>query len=166
MFRFSHDKRFRLGCSFEEFTRTATQLAEMVKTASPTASVEVLTCEDRKTHKYSQVTIIAEEVTEALKGRRSYTLEDLTKDVWDRSMSLQLTINLDPKPCMICLSLDRREEPGSMKFYGQSVEPSLQDLIIDTFARPSFFVAIGDGYPKPSSFNFEFVTRKLGFRPR
>jgi len=164
MFRFSRNKRFWQAVTFAEFTAAARRLVEQVEAVRASATVEVLTCEDTVTHKYSQVTFWAEEVTEALKGRKSYTLEGLTEEVWERTMSVQLTLrdDSDPKPSMICLSCDRRSEPRSMKFYGQSVEQELCDQICDQFARPSFRFTIGDGYSKPSAFNLEFGQRLTG----
>lgn len=168
MFRFSRDKRFLSRIQFGEFAQTAALVAEMIKTARPSVEVEILTTEDSHTHQYSQVTFMADEVTEALKGRKSYTLEEFTEMVWSRSMSVQLTLkdDADPKPFMICLSLDKRDEPRSMKFYGQAVEQEIVDRICDTFSRPSFFWSIGDGYSKPSDFNLAFGQRLTGMRLR
>lgn len=165
MFRFSRDKRFYSRISFAEFTQTAGSLAAMTKEARPDASVEILTTEDFHTYQYSQVTFEADEVTEALKGRKSYPLEDFVNDVWSRSMSVQLTIKdeSDERPFMICLSLDK-DEPKSMKFYGQAVEQRLVVLIRETFSIPSFFYKVGDGYSKPSAFNLAFSERITGIR--
>ncbi len=165
MFRFSRDKRFYSRISFEEFSQAATMLAAMANKARSSAKVEILTTEDTHTHLYSQVTFMADEVTEALKGRKSYSFEEFTDDVWSRSMSAQLTIKdeADLKPFMICLSFDK-DEPRSMKFYGQAVEQELIDLIHDTFSSPSLFYKVGDGYSKPSAFNFAFGQRLTGIR--
>lgn len=149
MFIFSRDKRFHSRISFEEFVQVATTLAAMTMKARLSASVEILTTEDTHTYQYSQGTFKADEVTEALKGRKSYSLEEFTDDVWSRSMSVELILKdeADPKPFMICLSLDK-DESQSMKFYGQALEQELVDLIRDTFSRPSFFYKIGDGYSR------------------
>jgi len=165
MFRFSRDKRFYSRISFEEFFQVATTLVAMVKKARSSAIVEILTTEDTHTHLYSQVTFMADEVTEALKGRKSYSLEEFTNEVYSRSMSVQLTLKdeADSKPFMICLSLDK-DESRSMKFYGQAVEQELVNLIHDSFSSPSFFYKVGDGYSKPSAFNFAFGQRLTGIR--
>lgn len=165
MFRFSRDKRFYSRISFEEFTQAAVTLVAMTKKARPSTSVEIFTTEDVHTHQYSQVTFVADEVTEALKGRKSYSLEEFIDDVWSRSMSVHLTLKdeADPRPFMVCLSLDK-DESQSMKFYGQAVEQELVDLICDTFSNPSFFYKVGDGYSKPSAFNQAFGERLTGIR--
>lgn len=166
MFRFSRDKRFFSQIQFEEFAQVAVLVVEIVKTARPGVELEILTTEDLHTYQYSKVTFVADEVTEALKGRKSYTFEDFTEEVWNRSMSVKLTFtdDCDPKPFMICLSLDKLDEPRSMKFYGQAVEQKLVDNICDTFSRPTFFFSIGDGYSKPSDFNLAFGQQLTGIR--
>lgn len=167
MFRFSRDKRFfARTTSFEEFMQAVTELAETTKKVRPLVSIELITCEDAETHRYAHVTFVADEVDEALKGRKTYALEEFTKEVWERSMDVQLTLKdaNDSKPFMICLSLDKRDEPRSMKFYGQAVEQELVDHIRDTFSHSSFFWSIGDGYSKPSAFNLEFGQRLTGIR--
>ena len=167
MFRFSRDKRYFRHISFLEFAETAKKLAELTKSSRPNANVEMLTCEDMNTHQYSHVTFMADEVTEARKGRKSYPLEgEFTKEVWERSMSVQLTLkdDADPEPFMICLSCDKQDKPRSMQFYGQCVEQELFDRIYETFSHPSFFYAIGDGYSKPSAFNLKFGKKLTGIR--
>lgn len=166
MFRFSRDKRYLSQITFAEFSQAAALLTKMTKAARPNASVEILTTEDAHTHQYSHVTFMADEVTEAMKGRKSYTLDEFTDEVWNRSMSAQLTLkdDTDPQPFMLCLSLDRQDEPRSMKFYGQAVEQELTDRIHEIFSRPSTFYSIGDGYPKPSAFNLAFGLHLTGIR--
>lgn len=152
MFRFSRDKRFHSRISFEEFMQAAIMLVAMTKKARPSASVEILTTEDSRTHRHSQATFEADEVADALKGRKSYSLEEFTDDIWNRSMSVQLTLRdiEDPKPFMICLSHDK-DQMQSIKFYGQDVEQEHVQLIRNTFSSPSFFYKVGDGYSKPSA---------------
>lgn len=158
MLRFSRDKRFLSRISFDEFVQAATLLALMANEARPNVTVEILTTEDSHTHQFSHVTFMADEVTEALKGRKSYSLEKFTQDVWKRSMSAKLTIkdNTDPNPFMICLSLDKKDEPRSMKFYGQETGKELAERIYDSFSHANFFFSIGDGFSRPSAFNFAF----------
>jgi hypothetical protein len=108
---------------------------------------------------------MADEVTEALKGLKSYLLEEFTDDVWSRSMNVQLkfTDEVDSKLFMICLSLDK-DESRSMKFYGQAVEQELVDRIHDSFSIPSLLYKVGDGYSKPSAFNLAFGQKLTGIR--
>ncbi len=164
MFRFSRDKRFLLSVSFSDFARTARDLVQAVQAERPGASVLVLTCEDPTTHAYSQVTFAANEVTDALQQRREYSLEELTGDVWSRSLSIQIVIKdpNDPAPFMICVSCDKHSDGGRINFYGQCVNDGLMDLIHQVFGRSSFAFSIGDGYPRHSSFNLKFGERITG----
>ncbi len=163
MFRFSRNRRV-LSVGFDEFMRVATSLVKMTKEARPHASVGVLTCEDMDSYQYSQATFMADEATDALEGRKSYALEKFDAEVWSRSMSAQLTLKdaSDPKPFMICLSLDRKDEPRSMMFYGQAVEQELTDRIMAAFRHSSTLYSIGDGYGKPSASNPAFGRRLTG----
>jgi hypothetical protein len=164
MFRFSRDKRFLLSVSLSDFLRTSRNLAQVVQAERPGASVLVLTCEDPTTHAYSQVTFAADEVTDALQQRREYSLDELTKDVWDRSLSIQVGIKdaNDPGSFMICVSCDKHSDGGRIAFYGQCVNNALSDLIHQMFARSNFVFSIGDGYPKHSGFNLKFGERITG----
>jgi len=154
MFRFSRDKRFYSRVQFEEFAQTAAVIAGMTKAARSNSRMEILTTEDAYTHRYPRV-----------KGRKSYTLEEFTEEVWNRSMSAQLTLidDTDSEPFLICLSLDKQDNPRSMKFYGQAVEQKLVDCICDMFSQPSFFWSVGDGYSWPLDF---FGQRLTGMRLR
>lgn len=164
MFRFSRDKRFLLSVSFSDFVRISRELARAVQAKRPDACVRVLTCEDPATHAYSQVTFGTDEVEDALQRRREYALDDLTKDVWSRSLSIQLTIKdpNDRSPFMICASCDRRSDGRRIRFYGQCVDDELSDLIHQMFCGPSFAFSIGDGYSKPSAFNLKVGERVTG----
>jgi len=166
MFRFSRDKkRFFSKVSFKDFTETTKKLDELVKNIRPSVRIEVRTCEDKETHRYSQVTIWDEEVVRSLKeGRKIYTLEQCTEAVWKRSLYVQVTITdeTDPQPLMICLSCDRRIEPKRMMFYGQCTGTEIFTNILDALAKPDDDFSIGDGYPKPSKFNWRFIQSKVG----
>ena len=123
---------------------------------------QFLTCEDAKTHKYSQVTILDDEVDQVLeKGIRSYTLQQLTEEVWKRSRNVQVTIRADPRPFMVCLSCDKRGEPKRLIFYGQCTGADVSTAIFDSLAQSDEKFSIGNGYPKPSTFNRNFIFSRM-----
>lgn len=154
MKRFSRDKRWG-KVSFEEFRRTAEALYGMVAAIRPSVCPEIITCEDKKTYEYSTVTFGLPGVDEALKKRKSYSLSELTEEIWERSFNVQLTLKdeKDPQPFMICLTCDRYDDPKRMRFYGQCLDSATQTRMFETFAQATLNYKIGDGYSKPSDFN-------------
>lgn len=164
MFRFSRDKRLLQRVSLSDFIRASRSLVQVVQAERPGARAVVLTCEDPVTHAYSQVTFGSDEVENALQGRRDYLPDQLTKDVWDRSLNIQLTIKdpSDSEPFMICMSCDKQSDGGRIKFYGQCISEYLSDLIHEIFARPTLRFSIGNGYSKPSAFNLKVGERITG----
>ncbi len=154
MDRFSRDKRWG-KVSFEEFKRTAEALYALVTSARPSVSAEILTCEDGVTYSWSTVTFDLPGMDEALKERKSYQLSGLTKEIWERSFDVQLTLKdkEDAQPFMICLSCDCYADPKRMRFYGQCLDSATRTRMFETFARPTYSHKIGDGYSKISEFN-------------
>lgn len=167
MVRFSRDKRFFLRVTFDEFLAAATQLTNLVRERQPGALLEILACEDTNTYNYSTVTFWSDEATEALKARKSYSFGELSPQIWERALKIQMAIR-DPsirEPFVIWLSVDRYAEPRRLGFYYQCVSDSLEaDLA--RFKRPSLLFGIGDGYSKPSDFNFGFGQRITGISLR
>jgi hypothetical protein len=160
-FRFSVNKR--LGkVSFDEFDRTAKSLVDLVSLARANAvverstSVEVLTCEDRDTYNWSTVTFWHEDTEERLSQRESYSLDALTEEVWRRSLSISICIRdkAGPEPFMITLSCDKVAEANRMVFYGQALDYDTCDKVVQEFKKPTLRYSIGDGWSKPSTFNF------------
>lgn len=167
MVRFSRDKRFLLRLTFDEFLVAATQLTNLVLERQPGALLEILTCEDMSTYNYSTVTFWSDEVTEALKARRSYSLGELSPEIWKRTFKIEMAIR-DPsvrEPFVIWLTVDRHADPRRLGFYYQCVGNALEaDLA--RFKRPSLLFGIGDGHPKSSDFNLNFGQRITGISLR
>ncbi len=163
MVRFSRDKRFFLRITFEEYLVAATQLTNLVRERQPGALLEILTCEDVSTYNYSTVAFWSDEVTEALKTRRSYSLGELSPHIWKRAFKIEMAIR-DPsvhEPFVVWLTVDRIARPRRLGFFYQCVSDALEaDLAV--FKRPSPLFGIGDGYSKPSDFNFNFGQRITG----
>ena len=122
-FRFSHDKRFK-RVSFEEFLEIARELCEIGASVRSSADAEVITAEDNTTYNYTTTTFLSDEIKEALKQRKRYSLDELTQEVWDRSFDVQVTLKdeKDPKPFMICVSCDKYADAKRVKFYGQCLD--------------------------------------------
>ena len=161
-FRFSRDKWFG-WFTFPGFFETAQALTQLVKSARPTATVEVITCEDFETYRYANISFDCDEVNAALEKRKHYSLENFTKDVWKRSKDVQLTLKdpADPNPFMVTLSCDRYCDSGRLMFYGQEVDPKTCEEARALFGRANLGHDIGNGFPKRSNFNFEFGRRLL-----
>jgi hypothetical protein len=166
--RFSRKKRFFIKISFQEFLRAATSLAELVREHRPDARVQVSTCEDRTTYNYSTVTFFAEEVIEALKNRKTYSLEDLTEDLWNRSFSLRVDVDygFNGEPFAIHLEVDRTAAPKQMLFIGSCLSGAIENAVARAFRHRTMLYSIGDGFPKPSMFNFNFGQRITGISLR
>lgn len=166
MFRFSRNHRFFMPTTYDEYVQTAQRLITLVQFRRKEASAVILTCEDSNTYQYSNVTFLADEVTDALENRKSYTLEQFSLDIWRRSMDIQLTLNdaTNPEPFMITLSCDKQGDARSMKLYGQNVDSDLFQAIVKEFAQPTFFYSIGDGYSKPPAFNMKVGEKLTGIR--
>ena len=151
MFRLSRDKRLLMGVvSLFDFATTAQLLVAQAKESRPEAVIEVLTCEDLTTYNYSTVSVYADEVNEALKQRKLYTIEELTPAVWQRSLKTEMYIKekSERDSFMLCLTCDQRVEPKRMLLHGQQVEDALYEQILATFNKPSLQYGIGDGYSK------------------
>jgi hypothetical protein len=165
MERFSRDKRLPRPFSYEEFMDAAEKLVVMVRAAHPNVQEEVRTCEDGNTHRYAQVSFVADEVSEALASRPRYLLKELTRPVWERAFDVELSLR-DPTAAepyfVIYLSINKIEESRSLKFYTQQIEETLQKQIERQFARPTPYYKVGDGFPKPSEFNLAFGRRLTG----
>ncbi len=162
---FSRDKRFS-ATTFADFFKSANKLVEIVQGVRPFAKVELLVCEDPWTHNFSTVSFESDEVTAALKNRKTYALDQFTGEVWDRSFKVNLVIkdDTDPKPFMICLSCDRQSDVGRIMFYGQCLDQRTYEQILDVFAKSSLFYKIGDGFPKTSVFNVLYGEKVTGMR--
>jgi len=165
-FRFSHDKRLK-GVSFNEFLKTARELCEAVVSVRSSVDITVLTCEDDTTYNYSTSSFASVEHSKAIKNRKSYTLDEFTEEVWDRSLNAQLTLKdqEDPKPFMICLSCDMCADAKSMKFYGQCLDGTTYQAIVSKFRSPTLSYGIGDGYSKVSALDMAKVLRSTSTRP-
>ncbi len=153
-FRFSHDKW--LGkVSFEDFLTTAKKLAEIVFNSRSTANTEVSTAEDRATYNYTTVTFFSDEVTEGMKNKKSYTLDELTQEIWNRSFDVRMSLfdDKDSKPFMICISCDKYADARRIRFYGQCLDEKTYQDVTEEFYHSSFWYKLGDGYSKPSLFN-------------
>lgn len=162
MFRFSRDKRYFLPVTHAEFTGTAFSLFALVVMRRPDATMQFRTCEDAETYRFSQVTFGSDEVTEILARRPSYTHREFDKAAWKRSYSVSVTIfHNEPMDFMISLSLDRSSDPRRMRFYGQLVDPSLENRIRNHFEKPDKLFTIGDGFPRPSKFNRDYGAQLL-----
>ena len=165
--RFSHDKESG-EVSFEEFLKTVRALHETVSGARSSVEVEVLTAEDLTTYNYTTVSYGSDEITEALKQRKRYSLDELSQEVWGRSFNIEVfwTDKQDPEPFMICVSCDKRAEAARIMFYGQVLDEETHDRVVAKFRRSSFLrgIRIGDGFGKPSAFNMAMGRRLTGIK--
>lgn len=164
-FKFSHDKRFR-KVSFGEFLATAQALCQTVSDSRNTVDIEVVTAEDHMTYNYTTTTFLSDEIEDALKNRKRYTLGELTQEVWDRSFDIQITLRdeQDEKPFMICVSCDKHADAKRMKFYGQCLDEETCRVVVSKFCRATFSYGIGDGMGKISNFNMAMGSSLTGIR--
>jgi hypothetical protein len=132
--RFHTENRFS-RVSFAQLHR----LMEVIEAelCNPFTYIQVLTCEDRNTtYNYSTVTFADDRVTETLKKRKTYSWEDFSREVWQRSSRVEVILKKHFKPDFsICLSVDRLNDSKSIFFYGYSVEESLEAKIRKMYAR-------------------------------
>ena len=164
-FRFSRDKRFR-KVSFEEFLSTAKRLHETIAATCSTASVEVFTAEDFSTYNYTTVTFWSEEIRTILEQKKKYALDELTREVWDRSLDVQITWRdeKNQKSFMICMSCDKYADIRRIRFYGQGLDEKTYDTVNRNFRRTSWSYGISDGRGKISDFNMLMGQRLTGIR--
>lgn len=165
MERFSLDKWILGRFSYDEFMHAAEKVIRIVTETHPNLHVEVRTCEDMRTHLLNQVTLTSDEVVaEALAARPQYTLTEFTGPVWERAFDVELSLR-DPtateRHFMILLSINRHEEPRSLRFYMQGIEEGLRKQIERQFARPNHYYKIGDGFPRSSEFSRAFGRRLM-----
>ncbi len=155
MFRFSRDKRFFGRVSLFEFTTNTQILVGIVKESRPHATVEVFCAETMAAYELSQITFVTDEILTALEMRKAYKLKDLSVDIWNRTLSLDVIIrdHSDAQPFMTTISLDRRGDNKSLKFYGQAMEEELAEQITTALSKPDLWFSIGNGYSKPSAVN-------------
>lgn len=164
-FRFSHDRRFG-KISFGEFLATAKALYKTVSDCRSAIDIEVVTAEDSMTYIYTTTTFCSDEIDEGLKNRKHYTLNELTREVWDRSFDVQVTIRdrQDQTPFMICVSCDKYTDAKRMRFYGQGLDEETCRVVVGKFHRASLSRGIGDGMKKISLFNTVMGLRLTGIR--
>ena len=162
MHRFSRDKRFFSRISFEEFAKATQSLVSLVLAAKPAVSIEVLTCEDEETYNYSNVTFLTSDAVEACTNRQSYSISELTQEVWNRSLKIEMYCkdSTSLESFMVTISCDRRAAPGRIAFYFHGTDHKLSEQILKEFALPTFGFSIGDGYDKPTEFN-RFIGQKI-----
>ena len=162
-FRFSHDKRFK-RVSFEEFLGIARELCEIVASVRSSADIEVVIAEDHTTYNYTTTTFWSDEIWEALKQRKVYSIDELTQEVWDRSFNVQVILKdeKDPKQFMICVSCDKYADAKRLKFYGQCLDERTHQRVVSKFRRSSLSHGIGDGMGKISDFNMMMGEKLTG----
>lgn len=154
MFRFSRDKRFFQKVSFAEFLNVANEVAGLVLDHQPDDSVEVLTCEDLKTYRYSTFEGGARASIAPFMKQRRYTLGELSEQVWDRSFRLDLQIrgSSESEPSLVWFWIDRRSGPRRLMFYYHSISASLKEDL-SPYTKPNLRYSVGDGYPRPVFFD-------------
>ncbi len=164
-FRFSHDKRFR-RVSYKEFLATAQALSKTVSEHRQDLTVNILTAEDHTTYDYTTVTFDTDEVHEVLRGRKHYTLSELTPTVWNRAFDVQVTLydKKDEQPFMISLSCDRYADDKRMLFYGQCLDEAVLHAVLNQFRRRALWYGLGDGVSPCSTFNMLVGAHLAGTR--
>ena len=163
--RFSHDFRFG-GVSFEKFLATARNVCQSISAHRGNIDVEILTAEDGETYGYTTTTLWSEEIEEALTKRKRYSLDELTEDVWNRSLNVQVTVRDKKSPgnFMVYVSCDKHADRKRLKFYGQCLDENTSRALTDRFCRFSLLYGIGNGMTKTSDFNLMMGMRISGIR--
>jgi len=150
MIRFSRDKYLRRRVKFSEFQQTALALVAGVRAHQPSIQVSVRTCEDAFTYSAAQITFMSDpDVEESLARRPRYTLEEYSEKLWLRSFETEMVIRdaFIKEPFMICLRVNRVQEPNRLVFYYQSVSRDIE-AFIESYRRSGWLHGIGDGFPK------------------
>ncbi len=114
--RFSLDRRLPFGAiPFSDFRSYARYLVWVTQGLRPGVTAEVLTCEDEETYRYSTVTIWDERVTQALLNRKRYPIGDLTREIWERSLKVEVHITHPDSGdhFMLTVSCDRARRPAA-----------------------------------------------------
>lgn len=157
-FRFSLDKRF-FSVGYYEFLQTALNLHETVG-GRASELPDVLTCEDKLVYDWSRVTVLTPEHEEALKQRKSYSLDKFDFSAWQRAIKTEVIIARPEiaETFMIVLSHDKND-PKRMRFYGQTIDIDTYDSVINRFRKSSLRYALGNGYSKSSLLN---LARAIG----
>lgn len=142
MFRFSR-KRLFPAVSFGEFKRIAAGVAEMVSPGR-NLEVKVMTFEEEVRGRNKDF-IFVEKCLDDL--RHSYDLSQFTKEVWDVSAGVQLSIKgrtAADSALWICVGWSKNQS-ASIYFYGQATGIDLANRICNRYARGDLLTFIGTG---------------------
>ena len=162
--RWSREKRF-FSVTLDDFLKQVNALYNTVARVRNDCSFQVFACEDGETYNFSQVTILTPEVTEVLANRRVYDISEVDQALVERAFSLCFVAKsiTAGNSFMVALTWDIHSDPSRLLFYYQSVNEYEADAILD-LSLPGFLWKIGDGYPKPSQFNWYYVRKYVSSR--
>ncbi|MHB1118296.1 MAG: hypothetical protein ACYCZ7_02110 [Minisyncoccota bacterium] len=163
-FRFSHDHRFG-AVSYIEFLVMARLLCQTVSKYRDTVDIDVLTAEDSTTYNYTTTTFLSDDVEKALENRKCYTLDELTREVWDRSFHVKLVLRDEKtQSFMVCISCDKFADAKRLRFYGQCLDEATHYALVNKFHHASLSHGIGNGGTRVSTFNMIMLARLTGMR--
>lgn len=153
MSRFSRSRRIGT-VTHVNFLRTAQELVDIIREFAPNNNVKVFTCEDKNTYNFSTVTTLDDEVRRAHRQRKTYRLEKLDKDVWDRSLKVEfrILVNRNRMSC-VWLICDLVAAPHRLIFHTQNLSPQAEQAVNDEFYHSSLFWKLGNGHSHSSDFN-------------
>lgn len=136
--RFDRDYKYS-SVRLDEFVIVASQLSKLISAWKPFCQTEVLTCEDGETYACRQSSFEDDVVTERSEQRNSYQVDELSNEIWEKSLHLSLVIKTEghSDTFMILLSVDRRKSPKKMSFFGQGLDLEQVERIIHTYAAKS-----------------------------
>lgn len=170
-FRFSHEKmpegflRRTPNFTYQEFRDNVMALYGAVQSIQP-VNAEIISIEDLDVYRWSTVTTISDDKTEAMKKRITTPLSDLDENLWNRAFGIEL--NMQAKDLfMICLAQDRHAEPEKLFFYGQDVDGKTYKRVMEMFHKEGSSYVLGNGRHKISEFNAALAMSHLfGKKPR
>ncbi len=163
--RFSLDRRLPFGAiPFSDFRSYARYLVWVTQGLRPGVTAEVLTCEDEETYRYSTVTIWDERVTQALLNRKRYPIGDLTREIWERSLKVEVHITHPIVATTSCSRSPATGAPtgGASSFTGNSSAKRCATKWRGSLPRGSILYRRATARSMTSDFNLEFSQAATG----
>lgn len=118
--------------------------------------IEILAHHDEGDNFIGSHTILTEDIINANNRRTSYSIDNYSKDVWDKSFDVGIYFRTKTYDDSFMVTLaSEYQERDRLKFYGQCLDENLVKIIKDEFYKSKILsYSLGDGYDRPNPDKF------------
>jgi len=160
--RFSIENYYK-NISFEQYKKTAEKLESSIRKVNPNITSSVLLTTNRDDYNgWGSMTMdIPEIFKDDIEKKKECNLKDLTKNLWEKSLEVELWIKdkTSSSTYFIVLSNEERNK-NSMYFLGTGLN-NKEQMVFDSFKKTGLFQKLGNGHPKSSDFSVGYSSANL-----